>query len=127
MQKIVPNIWCQGNADEVGNFYAATFPDTSMEVSASYPKTNLPDFQQALAGQPLVLSMLDPSRVAPAPGVTSAGESEHIAPTGAWGFLREGIRHILTGYDHVLFLLCLLLPSVMQRTPQGWRPVVFIL
>ena len=38
-------------------------------------------------------------------------------------FLREGIQHILTGYDHVLFLLCLLLPSVMRRTPQGWQPV----
>ena len=33
------------------------------------------------------------------------------------------MRHILTGYDHVLFLLCLLLPSVMRRTPDGWRPV----
>lgn len=38
-------------------------------------------------------------------------------------FLREGMRHILTGYDHVLFLICLLLPSVMRRTPQGWQPV----
>ena len=45
------------------------------------------------------------------------------APTGAWAFLREGIHHILTGYDHVLFLLCLLLPSVMRRTTQGWVPV----
>ena len=36
---------------------------------------------------------------------------------------REGVRHILTGYDHVLFLLCLLLPSVMRRTPPGWQPV----
>ena len=41
----------------------------------------------------------------------------------AWAFLHEGIRHILTGYDHVLFLLCLLLPAVMRRTPEGWRPV----
>ena len=41
----------------------------------------------------------------------------------AHGFLREGIHHIVTGYDHVLFLLCLLLPSVMRRTPEGWRPV----
>lgn len=41
----------------------------------------------------------------------------------AHGFLREGIRHIVTGYDHVLFLLCLLLPSVMRRTPEGWQPV----
>jgi hypothetical protein len=49
------------------------------------------------------------------------------APTETPGvdtsFLREGIRHIITGYDHVLFLLCLLLPAVMRRTPQGWRPV----
>jgi HupE / UreJ protein len=77
------------------------------------------------AGQPLVLTMLDPSGVAAAPaaGAASAGEPEHAAPSGAWGFLREGIRHILTGYDHVLFLLCLLLPSVMRRTNQGWRPV----
>ena len=29
----------------------------------------------------------------------------------------------MTGYDHVLFLMCLLLPSVMRRTPDGWRPV----
>ena len=33
------------------------------------------------------------------------------------------MRHILTGYDHVLFLLCLLLPAVMRRTAEGWRPV----
>jgi len=78
-----------------------------------------------LAGQPLSLTMLDPSRggAAPTAGAASAGAPEHIAPSGALGFLREGIRHILTGYDHVLFLLCLLLPSVMRRTPQGWRPV----
>ena len=82
------------------------------------------------AGQPLVLSMLDPGRVAvsagPASGANAAAaaaQNETLAPSGAWGFLREGIRHILTGYDHVLFLLCLLLPSVMRRTPQGWRPV----
>ena len=85
------------------------------------------------AGQPIALRMLDPTRVAtlasttepPAAGASpaAASEPESIAPTGTWGFLQEGIRHILTGYDHVLFLLCLLLPSVMRRTPQGWRPV----
>ena len=37
--------------------------------------------------------------------------------------LAEGVRHIVGGPDHVLFLLCLLLPSVMRRTPQGWQPV----
>ena len=38
-------------------------------------------------------------------------------------FLREGVRHILTGYDHVLFLLCLLLPSVMRRSNGRWEAV----
>lgn len=38
-------------------------------------------------------------------------------------FAAEGVRHILGGYDHILFLLCLLLPAVMRRTPQGWRAV----
>lgn len=79
------------------------------------------------AGQPLVLAMLDPGQaVASASAVAqtaapSAGE--HQAAESRWEFLREGVRHILTGYDHVLFLLCLLLPSVMRRTPEGWRPV----
>ena len=84
-------------------------------------------------GQANVLSLLDPSQ-APQAGTIAppiAGESAVTKPTAAavarvdsrWEFLREGVRHILTGYDHVLFLLCLLLPSVMRRTPQGWRPV----
>ena len=38
-------------------------------------------------------------------------------------FLREGIWHIWTGYDHILFLLALLLPSVLQREGGRWRGV----
>ena len=87
-------------------------------------------------GQALSLSVLDPSRSAirtgEAGGTASgasaaAGTSAAAAGTGAapsrWEFLGEGIRHILGGYDHVLFLLCLLLPAVMRRTAEGWRPV----
>ena len=64
-----------------------------------------------------------------ASAASGAGQAGHAATTNAaprrraGQFLSEGIRHILTGYDHVLFLLCLLLPSVMRRTPDGWRPV----
>lgn len=57
MQQIVPNVWCQGNADDVGRFYADVLPDTSMDVVASYPTDNLPDFQRHLAGQPLVVDV----------------------------------------------------------------------
>jgi hypothetical protein len=38
-------------------------------------------------------------------------------------FLREGIWHIWTGYDHILFLLALLLPSVLRREDGQWREV----
>jgi HupE / UreJ protein len=78
------------------------------------------------AGEPLALLMLDPTlaaAVAPAAPSAAPPAAEHGSSESRWEFLREGIRHILTGYDHVLFLLCLLLPSVMRRTPDGWRPV----
>jgi hypothetical protein len=38
-------------------------------------------------------------------------------------FVLEGMRHILSGYDHVLFLFCLLLPSVMRRRNDQWEAV----
>lgn len=38
-------------------------------------------------------------------------------------YLREGVHHIWIGWDHILFLISLLLPCVLLRTPLGWRPV----
>lgn len=38
-------------------------------------------------------------------------------------YIEEGIHHILTGYDHLLFLLCLLLPAVYTRQNRQWVPV----
>lgn len=76
-------------------------------------------------GQAPALSVLDPTgSVAATPaGAGSAAAGAAPAAPSTWNFLREGVRHILGGYDHVLFLLCLLLPSVMRRTGSGWRPV----
>lgn len=37
-------------------------------------------------------------------------------------FLEEGIWHIWTGYDHILFLLSLLLPAVLVYTHGSWCP-----
>ena len=36
-------------------------------------------------------------------------------------YAREGVGHIWVGYDHVLFLLCLLLPAVLLWGAAGWR------
>jgi hypothetical protein len=46
---------------------------------------------------------------------------------GAWrtlgDFAREGVWHIWLGFDHVLFLLSLLLPAAFVRARREWRPV----
>jgi hypothetical protein len=81
-------------------------------------------------GEPVVLTVLDPARAA-AVGVADVGSGATSATGSAataeapsrWQFLVEGIRHILGGYDHVLFLLCLLLPAVMRRREGRWQPV----
>lgn len=56
-------------------------------------------------------------------------------PAGAAvNFVSEGVWHILIGYDHLLFLLCLLLPLTLLRASDGrllpaagvWRAVVLV-
>lgn len=59
-QKIVPNIWCNRNAEDVGAFYASVFPGASSEVEARYPDTGLLDFQQDFAGAPLTVGLRVP-------------------------------------------------------------------
>ncbi len=52
----------------------------------------------------------------PATAPPAGDPDAEAAPLSAFlGFVREGIHHILIGYDHILFLLSLLLPSVWQR------------
>ncbi|GAA4754447.1 VOC family protein [Gordonia alkaliphila] len=58
MQKIVPNIWCDGNAEEVAAFYASVLPNTTGRVQARYPSDGLPEFQQEMAGKPLTVEVL---------------------------------------------------------------------
>lgn len=76
-----------------------------------------------LAGLAPALLVLDPSDGRPAmPDEASPTDGPGVAEVSS--FLLEGVRHIVGGYDHVLFLLCLLLPAVMRRMPGGgWQPV----
>lgn len=57
MQKIVPNIWCNGNAEEAGAFYASVFENAQSEVESRYPTEGLLEFQQPLAGQALTVTL----------------------------------------------------------------------
>jgi hypothetical protein len=52
----------------------------------------------------------------------AVGAAAGPAPSAA-SFLREGVHHIVTGYDHLLFLLCLLLPAVLRREDGRWHAV----
>jgi hydrogenase/urease accessory protein HupE len=38
-------------------------------------------------------------------------------------YLREGVVHVLTGLDHLLFLAGLFLPVALERHAKGWRPL----
>ena len=51
--------------------------------------------------------------------LSTAGAAADV-PSGFLGFLRTGIAHISGGFDHLLFLLTLLLPSVLQRRDGRW-------
>jgi hypothetical protein len=56
----------------------------------------------------------------------SASQSLSLVPTGWQQTLRqyviEGTWHIWIGYDHILFLLSLLLPAVLVRRANKWEP-----
>ena len=43
--------------------------------------------------------------------------------SGITGMIESGAHHIWIGYDHILFLLALLLPSVMRREGRRWVSV----
>jgi hypothetical protein len=62
--------------------------------------------------------------------IFSPGEPAHRLASGGrtllrevLDFLREGVWHIWTSFDHVLFLLSLLLPAVLVREAGRWVPV----
>lgn len=57
-QKIIPNLWFNGNAEEAANFYAATFPKAAIGAVTRYPNSveeGLADFQLDLAGKVLTI------------------------------------------------------------------------
>jgi len=49
-----------------------------------------------------------------------AGEGSALAQF--LGYLREGVWHIWIGFDHILFLVSLLLPSVLLLKNGSWNP-----
>ncbi|HKE46642.1 MAG TPA: HupE/UreJ family protein [Rhodanobacteraceae bacterium] len=64
------------------------------------------------------------SAVFPATKRTQAFALEHASAwTQLHGYIADGITHIAAGFDHLLFLVALLLPSVLVRSGRRWVPV----
>jgi hypothetical protein len=51
----------------------------------------------------------------------SAAGSSAMSQLG--GYIADGVKHIAIGFDHILFLIALLLPAVLKRTGRSWLPV----
>jgi len=96
------------------------YPTTSANPEISIRTTAAPELGDVLK---LAVRYLPAGAESRALVVTrSAGE---VALNPGWvraaaGFTRLGIAHILTGYDHLLFLLCLLVPL------RGWRQILSV-
>jgi predicted 3-demethylubiquinone-9 3-methyltransferase (glyoxalase superfamily) len=56
MQKITPNLWFKGNAEEAVDFYLSVFPEGKIINTLYYPKEGLQDFQKEFAGKVLVIN-----------------------------------------------------------------------
>lgn len=57
-QKIVANLWFNGNAKEAVEYYVSVFPNSKILSTANYPESKeegLADFQLELAGKPLAI------------------------------------------------------------------------
>jgi predicted 3-demethylubiquinone-9 3-methyltransferase (glyoxalase superfamily) len=55
LQKIIPNLWFDGNAKEAVEFYISVFPNSKITNTSYYPTEGLLDFQKDLAGKELTL------------------------------------------------------------------------
>lgn len=58
LQKITPNLWFDGNAQEAADYYVSVFPDGRIVSTENYPSSTeegLADFQKDLAGKVLTV------------------------------------------------------------------------
>jgi hypothetical protein len=72
----------------------------------------------------LALRYMPPGEGGRAMVITKGSGTVALNPTwvrAASGFIGLGIVHILTGYDHLLFLLCLVVPL------RGWRQILTVI
>lgn len=123
-----------GGATAVRMLVPQTLPaaPVALPVAALLIADALSAATSAASATPLVTAPATAPAITPAPAPAPAPKPADATPADAHApsFIREGVHHIVTGYDHLLFLLCLLLPAVLSRAPgpparwqavTGWR------
>jgi hypothetical protein len=98
-----------------------TYPIGSPGSEFAVRTTAAPELGDVLK---LALRYMPPGEGGRAMVVTSRSGTVALNPTwmrAATGFIVLGIAHILTGYDHLLFLLCLVIPL------RGWRQILSVI
>lgn len=55
-QKVIPNLWFNRDAEQAAEFYTTALPNTTSRLTVRYPE-ELPDWQAAFAGEPLVVDL----------------------------------------------------------------------
>ena len=72
-----------------------------------------------VAGSPQVISAVFPAENATQTFTLASAST--LAQLGT--YIVDGVRHIAIGFDHILFLIALLLPAVLVREGRRWIPV----
>jgi hypothetical protein len=96
------------------------YPIKTANPELSIRSTAAPEFGDALKLTVRYKPLEGEARSLIMNGGVNAVALNPTAWNAAKGFIALGMEHILTGFDHLLFLLCLIIPL------RGWRPILAI-
>ncbi len=80
------------------------------------PAAATPAATASVSETPAPATLSAPARSSPSDADADTATVDDAPTSSFFGFVREGVHHILIGYDHILFLLSLLLPAVWIRS-----------
>jgi len=96
--------------------------DVGSDISVTYSLFNDTDPQHRGLFRLDLANRTETAIFSPAHPTQRFSISESRTTVSFLSFVREGIWHIWTGFDHILFLIALLLPSVLHREGGRWAP-----
>lgn len=93
-QRIVPNLWCDGNAVEAARWYTTALPTTTITSALHYPDSGLPAAQQHLAGNEVTVDLsISGYRI------TLINAGNEFTPTPAISFILNFDEHTFGGEE----------------------------